>query len=138
MFLIICARTFLLLKNSLTKEYCSDFERVNKFILCYLNIIDSVTAVIIFTFSFSHDKRPILKYCHRLLKIYPLLLVLISATKYHNKYVQRLHFCKNNEYTWRLVQKKIQFNGIFKLDFSILHVGCHNNSSVENGWYVRL
>lgn len=34
--------------------------------------------------------------------------------------------------------RKIQFNGIFKLDFSILHVGCHNNSSVENGWYVRL
>lgn len=32
------------LKNSLTKEYCSDFERVNKFILCYLNIIDSVSC----------------------------------------------------------------------------------------------
>lgn len=127
------------MKTSSTKEYCSDFERVNKFICVILRSL-IVLAVIILTFSFSHDERPILKYCHCVLKIYPLLLVLISATKYQNKYVPRLSFTyffgKNNEYAWRSVQNKIQFNGIFKLDFSIL--GCHNNSSVENGPYVRL
>lgn len=79
------------MKTSSTKEYCSDFERVNKFICVILRSL-IVLAVIILTFSFSHDERPILKYCHCLLKIYPLLLVLISATKYQNKYVPRLSF----------------------------------------------